>query len=324
MARIFISYTQQDRDFAFNLSEALTANGHDIVVDVDSLAPGDEWREKLGEGLKKSEALVVLLSPRSLNSPHVMAELGAARAYAGESGRMVVIPVLLDLTEIPSIVADVLAINATGQDLPYVVSQIERAVSAFVGRKAAKEEAVALFSRRIENSAPQYIDDALTRLASLERSNGRWSACWNILGFSALLAGIAFSIFGAAHSLPSQASLGWVDFAFSAIRTVLVITLLGAAAKYAFSLGKTYANESLRNADRRHAIEFGKFYLRVFGSEAGWSELKEVFQHWNIDRSSSFAALDASQIDPKVVELATQLLKDGPISKVFSGIAAKA
>ena len=76
-----------------------------------------------------------------------------------------------------------------------------------------------------------------------------------------------------------------------------------------FSLGKSYSSESLKSSDRIHAIRFGEFYLRAFGDKTKWEELKEVFQHWNIDRNSSFASLDVSQFDPKILESLTDLIK---------------
>ena len=58
-----------------------------------------------------------------------------------------------------------------------------------------------------------------------------------------------------------------------------------------------------------HAISFGKFYLRVFGSNASWPEVKEAFQHWNIDRSSTFSNLATSEFDPKMFESLIELAK---------------
>jgi hypothetical protein len=47
--------------------------------------------------------------------------------------------------------------------------------------------------------------------------------------------------------------------------------------------------------------------LQAFGAKANWSELKEVFQYWNIDRSSTFSTLDASQIDPQILSLISSI-----------------
>ncbi|MNW15678.1 hypothetical protein D3C71_2142650 [compost metagenome] len=65
----------------------------------------------------------------------------------------------------------------------------------------------------------------------------------------------------------------------------------------------------MKAADRIHAIRFGEFYLRAFGDKTKWAELKEVFQHWNIDRTSNFSSLDTSQFDPKIVESLLELTK---------------
>ena len=89
---------------------------------------------------------------------------------------------------------------------------------------------------------------------------------------------------------------------------VIAIAILAASARYAYSLGKSYMSESLKSSDRIHAIQFGKFFLRAFGSRATTAEIREVFQHWNIDRTSTFSSLDASQIDPQIVNIVVQLV----------------
>ena len=99
-----------------------------------------------------------------------------------------------------------------------------------------------------------------------------------------------------------QTNLATESIILVALKTIVVIGLLSACAKYAFVLGKSYSSESLKSSDRIHAIRFGEFYLRAFGDKTRWDELKEVFQHWNIDRNSSFSTLDVSQFDPKIVE----------------------
>src|SRR6185503_15952382 len=53
---------------------------------------------------------------------------------------------------------------------------------------------------------------------------------------------------------------------------------LGACAKYTFSLGRSFTIESLKCADRLHAISFGKFYLRVYGQSATWPRVEGSFR----------------------------------------------
>lgn len=67
-------------------------------------------------------------------------------------------------------------------------------------------------------------------------------------------------------------------------------------------------SEALKSSDRIHAIQFGKFFLRAYGSKANSTEIREVFQHWNIDRTSTFSSLDAAQIDPQIVSMVVQIV----------------
>jgi len=62
-------------------------------------------------------------------------------------------------------------------------------------------------------------------------------------------------------------------------------------------------NESLRNADRIHANSFGRFYLKAYGDVASREEIRDVFQHWNIDTASAFLQLDPDKFDPKVLDV---------------------
>lgn len=94
-----------------------------------------------------------------------------------------------------------------------------------------------------------------------------------------------------------------------AISAVIVIGLLVALAKYAFTLGKSFMVEALRNADRRHAISFGEFYLRAFGANADWKEVKDAFQHWNIDKGSHFLGQNNAEFDPQIFNLAIEIAK---------------
>ncbi|RFD85426.1 hypothetical protein [Salmonella enterica] len=68
-------------------------------------------------------------------------------------------------------------------------------------------------------------------------------------------------------------------------------------------MAKTHQLEALKNADRLHAISFGKFYMRVFSTQISQSELKEVFQHWNTSGASDLSHLDVDKIDSRFIEL---------------------
>lgn len=308
MARIFISYCSSDRELALRLADALKANGHVPNFDVESLAPGQEWRVKLSESLRSSEVFVSLLSEPALTSSFVLSEIGAARAFAQISGEMLVVPVVLDKIVIPLSVRDLQVIIADRDDPGYIVSELERAIDAFTGQRAAAEKRVVEVTERIESNAPRFIDAAIASLQALERRNRVLGSVWYALGFAALLGGVCMAFYSISQvETPNQAS--WARFATLTLKNIIVVSLLGACAKYAFTLGRSYVAEELKCSDRLHAISFGKFFLQVFGARATWPELKDAFQHWNIDRASSFSTLDASQFDPKLLEAMVEVAR---------------
>lgn len=68
--------------------------------------------------------------------------------------------------------------------------------------------------------------------------------------------------------------------------------------RFLFLLGKSFMVESLRNANRAHAIGLGKLYLKLYKGKFKWDELKDVLRNWNIDSGSAFMTLDAKDIEP--------------------------
>lgn len=159
----------------------------------------------------------------------------------------------------------------------------------------------------IEKNAPEFVQETLQRLKKNERWYSYIAIGWNILGFLALLAGAAllfyYGIIRNPTTLPS-----WQVIIFSSVKAALVVVVLIAVAKYTFDLAKSNMNEALKNSDRIHAIEFGKFYLEVYGGEIDSKEMKEVFQNWNLQQDSSFLTLDPDKFDPKLIENLNQLI----------------
>jgi len=308
MSKIYLSYNQKDQEFVLQVSAKLKEQGHEITVDVDSISPGQNWRNALSEGLKSSDVFIVFLSENSLSSQFVLSEIGAARAYSDESDRMLLVPVLIDNISIPPVIQDLLVITATDRNIIELINRIEAAIASFFGRRTAKEEKEDALSLRIEINAAEYIEEAIALLGKLEARNRYFGIGWYVSGFIALVLGIVFAVMGTA-GLATLGARGWIDFAILSLKTVVIVGLLGACSKYAFTLGKSYINESLKSADRMHAISFGKFYLRAYGAKATWPELKEVFQHWNIDRNSSFSNLTTAEFDPKIVESMLELVR---------------
>lgn len=308
MAKIYISYRRTDTAAARELADRLTALGHTIAIDLDSLKAGQDWRETLTRALRESEVFVALLTEDSQNSQWVVSELGIAQGYAQSNRRFLILPVILGDLQIPPFVQHIHCIISRDRNIPKVAQQIHEAANAFAGQLVAEEEKQDSARKRIEKNAPAFINEAVVSLTSFERRN-RWiGSLWYFVGFSALLAGLWVAYYSLTLALISGAT-SWTQFAYITVKNVLAVALLGAAAKYAFTLGKTFTSEALKASDRLHAISFGRFYLQVYGDTATWPEVKDAFEHWNIDRRSSFSDIDVSSIDPQVMSVLMEAAK---------------
>jgi len=308
MAKIFVSYSRKDRSYVEQIVDQLKLNGHEIVVDVDSISAGQNWQQTLAEGLKISDVFIAFISSNSVTSQNVLIEIGAARAYASESDRMLVIPIVIDEVQVPPAIQSLLYIGALEFNVAEVVGKIEEAIARFVGRKAAEEEKKVALSQRMEKNAAEYINEAMILLERLEKRNRYIGFVWYVAGFLSLIAGIFFGVISVigANSTNDRA---WADLLFLGLKGLVVVGLLGACSKYAFTLGRSYVSESLKSADRIHAISFGRFFLRVYGENASWPEVKEVFQHWNIDRGTNLNSPSVTDFDPKFLEAVVEVAK---------------
>lgn len=307
MAKIYVSYHREDLQFVLELARRLKTAGHTLSYDVDELSPGTDWRKALDIGLKSSEIFIVVISQSTHKSQSVLTEVGAARAYAFESNRMLLVPLVIDGSQIPLSIQDIHAIIQPDRNLDEILPKVERAISAFIGRRAAIESAATEAVAKIQTNATNYISVAIYSLEKLEVRDRILSYLWYFMGFASLLIGIWFAFWGIANA-GQQPLVKSEHLVLVVLKAAVVIGLLGACAKYAFSLGKSYSSESLKSSDRIHAIRFGEFYLGAFGEKTKWDELKEVFQHWNIDRNSSFSSLDVSNFDPKIIESLMNLI----------------
>jgi hypothetical protein len=81
--KIFISHVSDEADIAILLKAALTRDFLDFVEvfvssDTESIAAGEEWLVSIKRWLEKSDLLIVLCSPTSIDRPWINFEAGAA------------------------------------------------------------------------------------------------------------------------------------------------------------------------------------------------------------------------------------------------------
>ena len=312
MAKIYISYSTKDNDIALKLTNALKDLGHEILIDTQELTPGIDWRKKITDALKSADGIITLITENSLSSQFVMSEIGAARTYLDIDNGKFFIPVIFGKLEIPLVLQDIQCLFADINSIKDTAHKINQAITSLYFRQKAEQEKQAKQIEKIETNASKYVEDAMTRLRFRESRNKLIGNVWYSLGFISLLAGVIFGAYGITEFLSVEkitVDVQWTIVVILTIKTAVIIGLLITCSKYSFTLGKSYINEALKNADRSHAISFGKFYLDAYGSTAKWEDLKEAFQYWNINNESSFSKLDTNQYDPKFVELVVELSK---------------
>jgi hypothetical protein len=99
--KVFINYSPKDEGLATKLVATLEAAGLDAWFKKREILPGDNWAEKISQGLKESNAMVVLLSRDALDSDAVQSNISFALGEKAFSHRL--IPVIVgDSQEFPS------------------------------------------------------------------------------------------------------------------------------------------------------------------------------------------------------------------------------
>ncbi|HGQ7401820.1 hypothetical protein [Pseudomonas aeruginosa] len=166
--------------------------------------------------------------------------------------------------------------------------------------------------KEIERKSQSYVNGALSGLESKEVDFHLISKIWSGLGALSIFLGIlvvAVSSYLAADGFHSSSNTGWSYFVYVTFRGLVMVALFVALARYCFLYSNSYMHESLKSGERRHAINFGKFYLEVFGAQANWDQVKDAFQHWNINNNSAFSKRSSDEFDPAVIDKIYELAK---------------
>lgn len=317
MAKVYISYHNSDQPYVRELANELMTYGHDVFFSGEAIQPGQDWESVLSDALRNADALLAIVSPTAMESKWLFTETGTAMAYFRERGRPLVVPVILENASIPSPLQSVQALFATGKSVTEIAKEIDAALDAMLGRIKAKEDQRREIQKKVEATAATYIKESLTNLEKREIGYRRVAYFWYGLALFSLVGGLIFGIWRAVTLSGDSTPPSWESLAQLGLITILVVGVLGDLSRFAFLLGKAFMVESLRNADRSHAISFGEFYLNAFGDKADWSEIKEAFQHWNIDKGSTFIDQDAKDVDPQILQTALD------IAKAISGVKPK-
>jgi hypothetical protein len=103
---VFVSYAQADKHIARQVAETLKNAGLRVWIDEWELAAGDSIAARIEEAVASSDILLVLLSPRSVESRWVQSELNAALSRELRDRAITVVPALIEDCVIPPLLAD--------------------------------------------------------------------------------------------------------------------------------------------------------------------------------------------------------------------------
>jgi hypothetical protein len=101
MAKIFISYSSKDKDFALRLGRDLEAAMHSVWLDEWEIKVGECIVSKISDGIKRADYAVIILTPASVASGWVDREWSALYWSEVQESRIKVLPILRRKCDIP-------------------------------------------------------------------------------------------------------------------------------------------------------------------------------------------------------------------------------
>jgi len=109
---VFISYSQENRDIATQIKTRLENKSIKVWIDFEQIEPGDFIVKKIEEGLTKSSAMILLITPSSMESGWVEEEYTTAISRTKDiTNPMRVIPVLVSNAQLPAFLSNRLWID---------------------------------------------------------------------------------------------------------------------------------------------------------------------------------------------------------------------
>lgn len=310
MASIVISGHEENNEFISKLVSSLSSLNHNVSI--MKLREGEYLpnnRDYIRQALKQVDAFVVLLSKKSIFSKDVEAEIKIAKSIAGYSDIIKIIPVIIDNTEISFNLSGYDYIFLKDKSIDDLAIEIGDSVDSHKKRLKRMEEEKEKKLTAVKVDLAAFVKEAISNQKEYAADHKKSAQQWYKIGYSSLIAGLFATIISGYVSFASSADTFNYARAISvSFLNIILISILAALARYAYSLGKSYMSESLKASDRIHAIQFGEFFLQAYGTQASSMEVREVFQHWNIDRNSTFSSLDSAQIDPQIAQLIVQIV----------------
>ena len=103
---VFISYSHKDGNFVHKLAIRLVENNIKVWKDDMKISAGDTFMRKIRTGIQGASYFGIVLSKNSINSKWVKEELNEALMHETQARGIVILPFLLDNSEVPQSLSD--------------------------------------------------------------------------------------------------------------------------------------------------------------------------------------------------------------------------
>jgi len=319
MARIYLigQHHEVDKNLSiyFELLYRFKELGHDIVQDESEF--GVDQEHFFRRAINSADVMIPIITKQSLSIKSFTNEIVQIRNYTSHRDDKLFIPIVASGVENRDLPESILSFQYIRLENKYsevelnlLVRKIDETINLFLGKKIANEEKAQEIKEKIETTAPTYISETIIELSNREKYQRFMAVIWYALGFLSLVGGIVVALWFSNNTLGVfDGRENWSLTLFYGLKSIFIIILLIASSKYSFNLAKSYMAESLKIADRIHAISFGKFYLQVFKDQINPSEIKEIFRDWNINnQTNNFSNQSAADYDPMILQKLVEVI----------------
>jgi hypothetical protein len=135
---VFLSYSRADTERVAPLRDELRRMGYRVFFDVQSIDPGEKWKDRLDRSIRASRTLVLCWSEQTRGSDYITFEYSR-----GEALHKPILPWLLDKTPLPAML-EVQGITAA--DPAQAASQLKPALGWPLGRRRKLQAALGVLA----------------------------------------------------------------------------------------------------------------------------------------------------------------------------------
>ncbi len=134
---VFISYGSEDKAVALEICGNLESRGFVCWYAPRDIVTGASWAESIADAIPCSRLVVLVLSPRALQSPHVRTEVRQAFDLNKCGNRLPILPFMIEMvppdTELKYMLGGFQTLDATGGTLEEHIEHLGRDVSTLLG-----------------------------------------------------------------------------------------------------------------------------------------------------------------------------------------------